>query len=272
MRKVFMTFDVEDWFQGIFDRDRYPVSTWSKRRLMLTEPLEFILEELDCFKVRGTFFVVGWFAENYPEIVAKIHERGHEIASHGMTHIPNNLLSDEALEYEVSRSKECLERIISEEVWGYRAASYSISEQLLDKLLKCGYRYDSSYFPVKGNRAYGRICPSLLNNYESKGLKEFPIQAGKVFGVKVPFAGGTYFRLLPLRIMKHLIQTLDEDQLVMYFHPYDFDKRERTLKEYSLIQKVKSIVGRKGDRSKFIKLLEWFSHNGYQFESLRSQL
>ncbi len=270
MKSVFITVDVEDWFQAVFYRNQYPLDTWKERELRLIEPLDFILDKFDHFGVKATFFVLGWFAENHPNIVEKIHKRGHEIASHGMTHVPNNRIDDTALEYEITESKRSLEAVIGEKVIGYRATSYSVSATVLEKLIQYGYKYDSSFFPIRGNGLYGELTYSDIERFRKKGLEELSIQTGRFLGMKIPFAGGTYFRVLPLWFIKNQISNLRSDSLIMYFHPYDFDVRKYSSQNYSLKRLVKSRLGKKRNPKKFVKLLEWFNSSGYKFEPMRN--
>ena len=140
MKRVCITIDVEDWFQSVIYRDLYPVEGWKDKKLMVREPLKFLLNTFDRMNIKCTFFVLGWFAENYPDIVRDIHKRGHEIGSHGMTHVPNNRLDNDGLVYEISESKRQLESVIGNEVLGYRASSYSISERVLEEIHRSGDR------------------------------------------------------------------------------------------------------------------------------------
>ena len=94
MKTVSITVDVEDWFHAVKLRHLFPIENWSTKKLLVVEPLAFILDTLEQLNIKATFFVLGWIAETHPEIVKDIHSRGHEMASYGMTHVPNNILSD----------------------------------------------------------------------------------------------------------------------------------------------------------------------------------
>ena len=82
---------------------------------MVREPLKFLLDTFDRINIKCTFFILGWFADNYPDIVRDIHKRGHEIGSHGMTHVPNNKLDSYRLVYEISESRNT-GNVIEEEI------------------------------------------------------------------------------------------------------------------------------------------------------------
>jgi hypothetical protein len=104
-----------------------------------------------CGRVRATFFVLGWIAEKYPQLIREIHQSKYEIASHGYDHRLIYNTSPNKFREDVRKSKEILEDIIGEEVIGYRAPSYSItskSQWAFEVLMEEGFKYDSSIFPI----------------------------------------------------------------------------------------------------------------------------
>jgi polysaccharide deacetylase family protein (PEP-CTERM system associated) len=146
-----LTIDVEDYFQvsafeGCVWRDE-----WDNYPLRVERNTFRILDMLDEFGVKATFFVLGWVAERCPELVRDIAKRGHEVASHGYGHQRVCIQSRKDFRADIRRSKKILEELAGEAVVGYRAPSYSISRSCLwayDELLEAGYRYDSSVFPI----------------------------------------------------------------------------------------------------------------------------
>jgi len=89
-----------------------------------------LLELFEQFDVYGTFVVLGWVAEQYPQLVRDIAAGGHEIACHGFSHrLVHEQTADEFYE-ETLRAKNLLEDITGSAVIGYRAASYSIVRKL----------------------------------------------------------------------------------------------------------------------------------------------
>lgn len=102
--------------------------------------------------VKATFFVLGWIAERYPGLIREIKKQGHEIASHGYDHQVISSMSPGQFRADIHRSKSILEDLISENVLGYRAPTYSIGHKqlwALKILAEEGYRYDSSIFPIR---------------------------------------------------------------------------------------------------------------------------
>jgi hypothetical protein len=100
---------------------------------------------------KATFFVLGWIAERYPHLIKEIKDHDHEIACHGYGHQLIYYQSEEEFREDIRKAKIILEDIIGEEVIGYRAPSYSItnkSQWAFEVLMEEGFKYDSSIFPI----------------------------------------------------------------------------------------------------------------------------
>ncbi|HDK27415.1 MAG TPA: polysaccharide deacetylase family protein, partial [Candidatus Atribacteria bacterium] len=79
----FLTIDVEDWFQVENMKGVIAYNQWESYKIRVVDNIKKILDVLASFNIKATFFVLGWLAEKYPGLVREIHERGHEVASHG---------------------------------------------------------------------------------------------------------------------------------------------------------------------------------------------
>jgi peptidoglycan/xylan/chitin deacetylase (PgdA/CDA1 family) len=78
-----MTIDVEDYFHvSVFD-GIVPRHLWEGFESRVCANTDRLLQLFDGYEVKATFFVLGWVAERYPELVRRIVEQGHELASHG---------------------------------------------------------------------------------------------------------------------------------------------------------------------------------------------
>jgi len=102
--------------------------------------------------IRATFFVLGWIAERYPDLIRRIQKEGHEIACHGYAHRLVYTQSREEFRQDVKRAKSILEDVTGKEVIGYRAPSYSITNKArwaFEVLAEEGFKYDSSIFPIR---------------------------------------------------------------------------------------------------------------------------
>lgn len=269
IKKIAITIDLEDWFQVENLRSLFPLETWRTELVRFQEPLNKLLNLFDKYQIKATFFVLGWIAERYPEIIKELYERGHEIASHGMTHRLNSQLECNEIKAELVQSKELLERIINDEVIGYRAPSFTISDSVIKCLQEVGYKYDSSYFPFKLHKKYGRISLETVKKAKSKGFREFSIPMGSLMKMNIPYAGGAYFRLLPLWFIKEMILgTTSVNIIIMYFHPWEFDPNQPKIKKIRLTNKIRHYYGIKYCGRKFEKLLNYFRKKGFVLKTL----
>ena len=243
-----MTCDVEDYFQvsafeGLVDR-----RDWMRLDCRIPRNVDRILGMLDEAGARCTFFVLGWVAENHPQVVRRIAEQGHELASHGMEH--RRVWQQEPVEFlEDSRqSRLVLEDTAGVPVIGYRAASWSIDERTPwahDVLSEAGYQYSSSIYPVSHDH-YG--MPDALTAPHAKGssrLLEIPASIATVAGRRVPAAGGGFFRLFPLWMSEWLIrrsQAATETPYIFYFHPWEIDTEQPRMRDASASARFRHYV------------------------------
>jgi polysaccharide deacetylase family protein (PEP-CTERM system associated) len=223
-----LTIDVEDWDQLAHYKLLGRSVPASKRVLANTHLLLDLLAE---YNVRGTFFVLGAVAERFPELVLRIKQEGHEVATHGFAHRRIAQLGPKAFEADLCRSIHILEDIIQERVWGHRAAEFSLSSSTqwaLEIMAAAGLRYDSSLFPIHHPRYGISTAPRqpYLIHTPAGTLVEFPLATLRFLGQNIPFAGGGYLRLLPLPFVHWGIQTLNQQRqmVVIYVHPYEFEE------------------------------------------------
>ncbi|MEO1420086.1 MAG: XrtA system polysaccharide deacetylase [Pseudomonadota bacterium] len=227
-----ITIDVEEHFQVAAFKDAVETGSWPKQPSRVVANTEKVLAVFDDAAIKGTFFTLGWVAERYPELVRRIQDAGHEVACHGYSHQLIYEQSPKVFREETLRAKRVLEDAIGESVDGYRAASYSITRRslwALDTLVEAGFRYDSSIFPVHHDN-YG-IPDSPRHPYQLQApngghLIEFPITTSRVAGVKLPVAGGGYFRLFPYWLTRMGLKRVNEVErrpFVFYLHPWEVD-------------------------------------------------
>jgi polysaccharide deacetylase family protein (PEP-CTERM system associated) len=221
-----LSFDVEDWPQSTLDFS-LPVT----RRVV--DNTARVLDLCGEAGVTGTFFVLGLVAESFPDLVARIRDAGHEVASHGHDHRPVHAMTPAAFRDDLRRSRTSIEQAAGTRVLGYRAPDFSISRTSLWALVVLaeeGYAYDSSLFPFSGPR-YG-VAESFAAPCQVQtgagGLVEFPLTTTEWLGRRWPAAGGGYFRLLPHAWHRAAIARLNRggSPATSYFHPYETDTRE----------------------------------------------
>ncbi len=226
-----MTVDVEDYFHvSVFD-GVVPRHRWPELESRVCANTDRLLEILDSAGVHATFFVLGWVAERWPDLVRRIAALGHEVASHGYGH---RLVYDQTprgFRDDLRRAKGVLESAGAVAVFGYRAPSYSITPRslwALDILIEEGFRYDASIFPVHHDR-YG-IPVSARHMYrverECGALWEAPASTVRLATMNLPIAGGGYFRILPYAWTRWGIDRLNRVErrpAIFYLHPWEID-------------------------------------------------
>ncbi len=223
-----MTIDVEDYFQVSAFAPYIRRSEWDARECRVERNVERILAMLERHDTRATFFTLGWVAERYPQLVRRIVDGGHELASHGYGHQRASDLSRDAFDDDVQSAKKVLEDIAGVAVQGYRAPSFSIGEGNLwafDSLARAGYRYSSSIYPIRHDH-YGMPDAPRFAHRVASGLLEVPVTTLRLRGRNLPSSGGGYFRLLPYALSRWMLRRVnagDRQSAIFYFHPWEID-------------------------------------------------
>ena len=227
-----LSFDVEEHFQVSAFWSEARRQQWDKYESRVENNTRKLVELLAQHDTKATFFVLGWVAERYPGLVKLLVKQGHEIASHGYGHELVTTQSPEQFRHDVRKAKNILENLIGSPVLGYRAPSFSITDEsqwALAILVEEGYEYDSSM--------YDRFQRSE-NTSGNHGLVQIDTGAGRIWevspstlnvcGFQVPVAGGGYFRLFPYATSKTFLQRLEKQgaKLVMYLHPWEIDPEQ----------------------------------------------
>ncbi len=226
-----LTIDVEDYFQVSAMAPYIRRDEWDSRECRVERNIDRILDMLAQHGTQATFFTLGWVAERYPAMVRRIVEQGHELASHGYGHQRASDLTETEFFDDVQRAKNILEDIGGQFVLGYRAPSFSIGTGnlwALDTLLKAGYRYSSSIYPVKHDH-YGMPDAPRFVHEVRPGLLEVPPTTLRLFDRNLPSSGGGFFRLLPYSISRWMLQQVnarDAESAIFYFHPWEIDAEQ----------------------------------------------
>jgi peptidoglycan-N-acetylglucosamine deacetylase len=124
------------------NKDRLSVMSWARYGPKIGVPR--LLEMLKVKGVQASFFVPGYTAELYPELIKSIHDQGHEIGAHGYLHEP--LSSLDPIQEEAALAKTCtiLEQITGRKPVGFRAPLWDVNTGSLEILKQQGLIYDSS--------------------------------------------------------------------------------------------------------------------------------
>jgi polysaccharide deacetylase family protein (PEP-CTERM system associated) len=240
-----MTIDVEDYFQVSAFAKEITKDSWLGYESRVERNTNEILNIFDERDITATFFCLGWIAERYPKLIRSIHDKGHEVACHGYSH---DLVYSQTIKQfteETKCAKKLLEDIVGCAVYGYRAASYSITKKsiwALDILEELGFKYDSSVYPILHDR-YG-IPGAEIDVYShvtknGGSIIEMPLSTIGVRNKRLPIGGGGYFRLFPYWLTRaglKLINKKNNRSFIFYLHPWEIDAQQPRIKSNMLSQ------------------------------------
>lgn len=257
-----LSFDVEEYFHieaaaGVIRREEW--NNWPSR---VERNVERILELLNRYRRRATFFVLGDVAAKHPQMVRRMAQEGHEIASHGMMHDRLHRLDARAFREEIEGCKKMLEDQSQQAVLGYRAPTFSLVPQTawaIDVLAELGFVYDSSIFPVR-HPWYGVPGaprePFYVQGVGGARILEVPPLVWHVAGRNVAVAGGGYFRLLPAWFMRAGLRQAEREgrPAVLYFHPWEFDPQMPRM-PLSLTGRIRTYMGLRRSLARLEKLV-----------------
>jgi polysaccharide deacetylase family protein (PEP-CTERM system associated) len=269
-----LSVDVEDWFQvtnfeRVIDREK-----WDLCESRVVPNVHRILDILSARDVKATFFILGWIAERQPQLVRSIHERGHEISTHGYSHIQIQQQSPQEFHEDVSKAIHILQDILGEKIIGYRAPSYSIVPTTMwawELLADLGIRYDSSVFPIKHDR-YGAAglprFPFTIELKDGKELVEFPLSSVRILGKNIPIAGGGYLRLYPYWFVRWAVRRINRQgyPVIFYLHPWEIDPHQPKQK-VTFLKRLRHYTNIAATESKIQALIRDF-----QFSTVREVL
>lgn len=273
-----LSIDVEDWFQVLNLQGVVGRSEWDDMPLRCGDSTRRILDLLERRSARATFFFLGWIAERLPDLVAEVHQAGHEVASHGYDHRVLSDLGPDGFREDVLRTQEILESIVGVRPDGFRACTWSIGAATSwapSILCELGYRLDSSIFPIR-HPDYGVPgAPVVPYRLSANGLElvEVPPLTLQILGRRLPVGGGGYLRLFPLTVLRRGLAQQERSGWpgCVYLHPWEVDpdqprqsvgglkrfrhyvnlhrtlpKLDRLLTEYQFVGLSEAMAARKG--------------------------
>lgn len=232
MPRHHFTVDVEEYFQVSALEGCVPYEAWDGYETRVERSVDRLLGLLADARAGATFFTLSWVAERHPAMVRRIVEAGHELASHGWRHRRVTTLTPAEFRDSVRRSKSVLEDISGQCVRGYRAPSFTLTEDrawAFEVLVQEGYAYDSSVYP--GRRGHPSGPRSAYSIRTPAGdLTEYPIATLRA-GRLIPAGGGAYLRLLPFGLVRGALRQAERDgrAATLYIHPWELDPAQPRL-------------------------------------------
>jgi len=288
MRTHALTFDIEDYFQVHAYHHAISPSQWESYPSTIQDNVYRILDILDRYEVRTTFFVLGWVADRHAHLIRESHKRGHEIACHGYHHQAIFLNGPRHFRDDVIRAKKNLEDIIGERVLGYRAPTYSITSGTLwalNILAEAGFVYDSSIFPIYHDyygipqaqkrpfflylggqdlmrQIMGTEAPKPYSPEEhgTAGIVEFPLTILHLCRVNLPVAGGGYFRFYPYFFTRWALKRVEKENrpFIFYLHPWEISPKLPRVRGVALRSRLRTNINLTSTRKKLERLLKDF--------------
>jgi polysaccharide deacetylase family protein (PEP-CTERM system associated) len=223
--------DIEDYFQVEAFAPFIDRSTWPRYSCRVESNTQRLLDLFDECGVKGTYFILGWVAERYPGLVREIAARGHELGCHSYWHRPIYRLTPGEFREDTQRAKDVIEQASGSSISGYRAPTFSITNESLwafDVLAEVGFTYDSSVFPVRHD-VYGMPgaprSPFVVKT-PSGAVVEYPMATFRLVGSgNFPVGGGGYLRILPFWYTELGVRRAWRDgvAVVSYIHPWEID-------------------------------------------------
>lgn len=264
-----LTFDIEEWYL-----EKVHFGNRAEKYKEFDRYLGEILDKLDERNIKGTFFCVGGLGREFPDVVKRIADQGHDVGCHSDEHTWLNKMTREECLADTRMAIDSLEQVIGKKVKSYRAPAFSIgasNKWAFEVLAECGIERDASVFPAVrdfgGFAEFGQKTPAIIR-YNGIELKEFPICTTKLMGKEIAYSGGGYFRFFPLWYIKkemasaeysmtyfHIGDFLSEMKKVMSKNQYEKYFKEPGTVKARYIRYIKSNLGRKTSFSKLMKLV-----------------
>ena len=266
-----LTIDVEDWFHILELPSEIPVKDWIKLENRVLKNTISLLNLLNRYNAKATFFTLGWVAQYCPDLIREIEKQGHEIASHGYSHRLIHSLTPKEFAQDISLSLKYLSRVTHKPIKGYRAPGFSLTQDCLwalDILLELGLSYDASVFPLKRNHGgYENFAEGeeFITTPKGQKILEVPVTCNDIFGKKLYILGGGYFRISPYWMIASGIKQLNQQgkPAMVYLHPRELDPLQPRL-EMSKIRTFMSYVNLDQTENKLEKVLSNFKFNSIE--------
>lgn len=261
-----LSIDVEDWYHDAA-RPAGPATSNEIAAVgtRVERNVDALLDLLAAHDTRATLFFLADVARDHPALVRRATDLGHEIACHGLAHRPVRDRTHQDLAEDVESARKMIEDVAGSTVAGFRAPYFLQPPDLwaLDVLAEAGFRYDSSYMPL---RYFPGDVPRLEGGGGAvrleNGLWEFPLPLSRLpSGHVLPSAaGGFSLRALPFWITELYLRRFNDEvgRTVLYTHPWEIDPDSPKLPGTPSYVRWFNNVGRSRMRAKIARLLRTF--------------
>lgn len=127
-----------------------------------------ILDVLDRYGIKATFFVIGVNVKNYPGIIAEVQARGHEIANHTTTHSHASRLDMNALQKEIKECDNAVYEQIGKHCKYFRPPEGAMTDSMRQVVKELGY---TSVFWTLDTRDWAHTPPDQISDYIIQNAK-----------------------------------------------------------------------------------------------------
>lgn len=263
-----LTVDCEEWFVAETLAGKISRDQWKDQTSTVEKNSQRLLDLFYKYNAKATWFILGWVADHFPNLLRDIEKEGHEIACHSYFHKRVDQMSPDEFSRDTIRAVEAIESAIGKKPIGYRAPSWSLNKETswaFDILSDIGFEYDSSLFPIKHDIYGVPDGPSHTVKMKSSSNKifyEVPASTYKLFGKNIPIAGGGHFRHAPFWYTKKIIDLLNRNgrSAMVYIHPWELDPNPPKVEGLSFLQKFRMYGSVSVLEYKFCKLLESYNY------------
>lgn len=258
-----LSVDVEDWFQvGAFETV-IPRDSWDGLEQRVERNADAVLSLFEEAEVKGTFFTLGWVAERYPALIARIAKAGHEVASHGWDHKRVFTMNAATFRADLERARIAIEDACGRSPTGYRAPSFSIDKRTPwahRVLAEEGYAYSSSVAPIAHDHYGWPEAPRFAHRpIPSEALIELPVTTVELAGRRMAAGGGGFFRLFPYGFSNWAVSRTngrEQRPAVFYFHPWEIDPDQPRVAGAPLKSRLRHYSRLSSMRPRLLKLLK----------------
>ncbi|MBA4418845.1 MAG: hypothetical protein C0392_13200 [Syntrophus sp. (in: bacteria)] len=216
-----LCFDIDDLAYGL----NVKTGACLPQQYLVEKETYALLELLEACSIKSTMFVPGYVAQRFPDLVREMSRSGHEIGSHGNTHMVAERLQREGFREDILISKKMLEDILSMEVYVYKAPEWGITNRTpwaYDELISAGYRVDNTARPAL-LKYLGRSPDDMTPFIYKDSLTVIPVTSRRFLGRDVPFNGGLFSAYIPIDIQINYYRQLNNKGVAFnyYCHPFE---------------------------------------------------
>jgi polysaccharide deacetylase family protein (PEP-CTERM system associated) len=265
-RRHYFSIDVEDFFQVSSFDPFVSRESWGDWESRVEKSTHEMLDMLDHRGVKSFCYVLGWVADQFPDLVRRIDQSGHVIGSHTYWH---RLLYEQgpmAFDIDMGLASNALSKITGKPIKHFRAPSFSITKKnpwAIEKLLRHGIEHDSSIVPVRHDR-YG-IPDSPIDSYRvSAGeyaINEHPVSVLPKGPIRIPVGGGGYFRIFPWWFTRWALKQIETSgrSIHFYIHPWEIDPGQPRLDRLSRLSRFRHYRNLDRCKERLERLLDTFA-------------